>query len=262
MPAIVKATYLGQAEQEYGLVPPGLLGYWADAPKYKRDVAKAKEFMAKAGVTSLDLRIDIQDTSEYRSWAEIAQQNLKEIGINLTINPMDSSSFWEHREGDKGKDVELSATTTRMQPDPSWATMWFTCDQVGVWNWQRWCNKEYDDLHKQGPCHHGRQGARARSTSKCSRSGTRTSTPSGSPTARWTTATLPTIKPATTPHGLMQPWLLQAGVSCAGTSIWHGPRLTSEATASRQIRDRRSQAPDAHLSAQALADDHPWSCCS
>jgi peptide/nickel transport system substrate-binding protein len=144
---IVQATYLGQAEVEYGLVPPGLLGYWPDAPKYTRDVAKAKEFMAKAGLETLDLRFDIEDTSEYRSWAEIAQQNLKEVGINLTINPMDSSSFWELGAGDKGKDAELFGNNYSMQPDPSWATMWFTCAQVGVWNWERWCNEEYDAAH-------------------------------------------------------------------------------------------------------------------
>jgi peptide/nickel transport system substrate-binding protein len=26
--------------------------------------------------------------------------------------------------------------------------MWFTCEQVGVWNWMRWCSSEYDDLHQ------------------------------------------------------------------------------------------------------------------
>ena len=30
VPAIVKATYLGQVPPAYGLIPPGLLGYWAD----------------------------------------------------------------------------------------------------------------------------------------------------------------------------------------------------------------------------------------
>jgi peptide/nickel transport system substrate-binding protein len=144
---IVMATYLGEAEVEYGLVPPGLIGYWKDAPQYKRDVEKAKEYLKKAGLDSLDLRIDIEDTTEYRTWAEIAQQNLKEVGINLTINPMDSSSFWTLGEGEKGKEAELFSNNYSMQPDPSWATMWFTCAQVGVWNWERWCNKEYDELH-------------------------------------------------------------------------------------------------------------------
>jgi peptide/nickel transport system substrate-binding protein len=150
VPSIVKATYMGQADPEYALIAPGLVGYWKDAPHYTRDVAKAKDFMAKAGITSLDLRMDIQNTSEYKSWAEIAQQNLKDIGINLTINPMDSSSFWSIGDGDKGKQVELFADNYSMEPDPSWCTMWFTTDQIGIWNWMRWSSPEYDSLHKQG----------------------------------------------------------------------------------------------------------------
>lgn len=202
--AIVKATYLGQAEVEYGLVPPGLTGYWKDAPKYKRDVAKAKEYLAKAKVDKLDLRIDIEDTTEYRTWGEIAQQNLAEIGINLTINPMDSSSFWELGAGDKGKEAELFSNNYSMQPDPSWATMWFTSEQVGVWNWQRWASKEFDDLHKQGLVTMDEK-ARGEIYIKmqqlfdvaCH--------------SIWIThgamdyGYLPTIKPATSPHGLMQP---------------------------------------------------------
>jgi peptide/nickel transport system substrate-binding protein len=148
--SIVKAAYKGKAEIEYAMIPPGLLGYWADAPKYKRDVAKAKEFMAKAGKTSLDLKLMIQDTTEYKTWAEIAQQNLKEVGINLTIDAMDSSTYWGIIGSEKGKDIELYGGNFSLQPDPSWATMWFTCEQVGIWNAQRWCNKEYDDLGKKG----------------------------------------------------------------------------------------------------------------
>lgn len=149
VPSILKVAYMGQAPQETTLIPPGLVGHWSDAPRFGRDVAKAKEYMAKAGLKTLDLRMDIQDTTEYRSWAEIAQQNLKDIGINLQINPMDSSSFWSIGDGDKGKAVELFAMNYSMQPDPSWAPVWFTCKQVGVWNWMRWCSKEYDDLYNQ-----------------------------------------------------------------------------------------------------------------
>jgi peptide/nickel transport system substrate-binding protein len=141
---------LGKVDREKTLIPPGLIGHWAEAPVYQRDVAKAKEFMAAAGLETLDLRIDLQDTSEYRTWAEIAQQNLAEIGINLTINPLDYSSFWGIGEGDKGKEIELFCSNYSMMADPSWATMWFTCDQVGVWNWQRWCSPEFDELHAKG----------------------------------------------------------------------------------------------------------------
>jgi peptide/nickel transport system substrate-binding protein len=150
VPSILMATYMGHAEQATTLIPPGLLGYWAEAPAYQRDVEKAKEYMEKAGLESLDLEIAIEDTVEYRTWAEVAQQNLAEIGINLTITPMDSSSFWVIGEGDQGLEVELFANMYASMPDPAWYTMWFVCDQVGVWNWQRWCDPEYDALHQQG----------------------------------------------------------------------------------------------------------------
>ena len=45
--SIVQAAYMGKAAVEYAMIPPGLVGYWADAPKYKRDVAKAKEYLQK-----------------------------------------------------------------------------------------------------------------------------------------------------------------------------------------------------------------------
>jgi peptide/nickel transport system substrate-binding protein len=37
-----------------------------------------------------------------------------------------------------------------MEPDPSWATVWFTPEQVGVWNWERFDNEEYAALHAEG----------------------------------------------------------------------------------------------------------------
>jgi peptide/nickel transport system substrate-binding protein len=151
VPSILQATYLGQVEQECALVPPGLVGYWEDAPCYQRDAEKAKEFMAAAGLETLDLRLDLQDTSEYRTWAEIIQQNLKDVGINLTLNPMDSSAYWSTSFGeDAVKNNELLTSNYSMNPDPAWATMWFTCDQVTVWNTQSWCSEEYDELHRKG----------------------------------------------------------------------------------------------------------------
>jgi peptide/nickel transport system substrate-binding protein len=151
VPSILAATYLGKVEQECALVPPGLIGHWEDAPCPVQDLDKAKEFMAAAGVESLDLRLDILDSTEYRTWAEIIQQNLAEIGINLEINTMDSSAYWSISFGEQAvENNELLAVNYSMNPDPAWATMWFTCDQVTVWNSQSWCSEEYDELHAKG----------------------------------------------------------------------------------------------------------------
>jgi peptide/nickel transport system substrate-binding protein len=151
VPSILQATYLGQVDQEYALIPPGLIGYWADAPHYERDVEKAKEYMAAAGLETLDLTLILQDTTEYRTWAEIAQQNLKDIGINLELDPMESSAYWSTSFGEQAvENNQLLTSNYSMNPDPAWATMWFTCDQVTVWNTQSWCNEEYDELHRKG----------------------------------------------------------------------------------------------------------------
>lgn len=150
VPSILMATYLGQAEPAKTILPPGMLGYWEDAPLYQRDVAKAKEYMAAAGLESLDLQLAIEDTTESRTWAEIIQQNLAEVGINIIIEPLDASAYWVLGEGDKGKEVGLFAMTYSSLPDPAWFMMWFTCDQVGVWNWMRWCSPEFDELHYKG----------------------------------------------------------------------------------------------------------------
>ena len=34
-----------------------------------------------------------------------------------------------------------------MAPDPSYATAWFTTEQAGIWNWERFRNDEFDQLH-------------------------------------------------------------------------------------------------------------------
>jgi peptide/nickel transport system substrate-binding protein len=150
VPSIIQAAYMGKVDQQFSLVPPGLVGHWAEAPKYERNVELAKDYLAKAGLETLDLRLDLQDTAEERIWAEIIQQNLAEVGINIEINPMDSSTYWTASFGEQAvENNELMVSAYGMQPDPAWATMWFTCEQVTVWNAMSWCDEEYDTLHQQ-----------------------------------------------------------------------------------------------------------------
>ena len=46
--------------------------------------------------------------------------------------------------------MQLVLRRFSMQPDPSWATVWFTPEQVGVWNWERFNDAEYKRLHEEG----------------------------------------------------------------------------------------------------------------
>jgi len=148
--SILDAAYDGIAPWARAAIPEGRVGYWADAPKYERDVAKAKDYMAKAGITTLDLELAIENTLEWRTWAEIIQQNLAEVGINIKINAMEGGAFWSIGEGDKGKEVELFCMSYSAAGEPSWYTQWFTKEQIGEWNWMRWSSSEFDELHQQG----------------------------------------------------------------------------------------------------------------
>ena len=35
-----------------------------------------------------------------------------------------------------------------MTPDPYYATSWFTTEQAGIWNWERFSNEEFDQIHQ------------------------------------------------------------------------------------------------------------------
>ena len=85
--------------------------------------------------------------------ATIIQANLAEIGLNVEVVPVDPGPFWNlglESEGDDWKDLELWIMAYLDSPDPSQMTQWYISDQVGVWNWERWSDPEYDELFAAG----------------------------------------------------------------------------------------------------------------
>ena len=94
--AILEGAYFGVPEKSTGLVAPGLVGYTGVAPD-PRDVDGAKALLAEAGVSGLNLEVDVLNTAEFITAAQIIQANLGEIGINLQINQLDSGAFWRCR---------------------------------------------------------------------------------------------------------------------------------------------------------------------
>jgi len=152
VPALLEVAYSGKAERAYAMIPKAMkIGYWPDAPHYERDVDKAKEFLAKAGADGLQLTMVTRSGTafgtSYKDAAEIVQANLRDIGIDLQIKTYDDASYVDAPMGDKGlKNVELIYSTFTTAPDPHWSIVWFTCDQIKVWNWMFWCNKDFDRL--------------------------------------------------------------------------------------------------------------------
>jgi peptide/nickel transport system substrate-binding protein len=148
-PGIIEAAWYGKWKPATAAIAPNVpIGYWPDAPKYARDLDQARAFMAAAGTESLDLTltINVSDLGATEA-AEIIQANLAEIGINVEVVREDSSTFYTLNETLRQRELALVNWTSN--PDPVWATQWFTCEQFDTWNWMYMCNESFDGLHRE-----------------------------------------------------------------------------------------------------------------
>ena len=148
---MVLAGYNGRAPRANSLIMPQVLGYWADAPVPKRDVAAAKRLMAEAGhAAGFKARITVQSQPVYQTMALVARAQLAEIGITLDVDAQDAGSFFSSGKGDAGKALDLFLIRFSGKLDPNFLAQWFTTSQIGTWNWQRWSNPAFDGLLDQG----------------------------------------------------------------------------------------------------------------
>lgn len=144
--AMIVAGFDGRVTRADALIAPGNpIGYWEDAPRYGPDPEAAQEHLDAAGVGDLSLTMTINEQAGSRAVAEIVQANLAEIGIQVEIDLVDDSEFLD--AGSEGT-LQLFYQSFSNNPDPSWATVWFSCDQVGDWNWMMWCNEDFQELHE------------------------------------------------------------------------------------------------------------------
>lgn len=150
VPQILDAAYAGEAAVATGTIAPGLVGHREKAlVPPEGDLAKAKEFLEKAGVKDLTLTMSCDNGSTATTVAQTVQAQLAQIGISLEVAVQDTSSFWTlgmESEGERWKDLQLYFTYFNSLPDPHYATVYFISEQVGVWNWQRFRSERYDQL--------------------------------------------------------------------------------------------------------------------
>jgi peptide/nickel transport system substrate-binding protein len=145
VPSILQAAYFGAVEPSTGIIAPGLVGNRpASLVPGAADFAKAAELLAESGETNVSLTIDVLNKTEFTTTAQVIQATLAQIGITLEINLLESGAFWS--SGDN-EDLQLVLNRFSMAPDPSYATAWFTTEQAGIWNWERFRNEEFDKLH-------------------------------------------------------------------------------------------------------------------
>lgn len=140
----------GAVTRAVGLVPSTIAGA-REALKYPYDPEASKRLLAEAGASGLRVKLSFSNDVAYATAAQVIQAQLAEVGITMDIDQGDSSAQTaQHQDlqGGTWRDMEMFLITYTTAPDPGWVTAWFTCDQVGIWNWQHTCSKEWDDLNK------------------------------------------------------------------------------------------------------------------
>jgi peptide/nickel transport system substrate-binding protein len=148
VPSIIEAVYDNKYSRTCSMIAPGQIGHWAEAPCYERDLEQAQAFLEEAGNPQLDLIMRFGPSEDDKAIGEIVQANLAEIGINVELEALDDAAMTDAHFGETGlKEAQLFVVGFITNPDPSWSTVWFLCEQVEVWNWMQWCSEEYDRLH-------------------------------------------------------------------------------------------------------------------
>jgi peptide/nickel transport system substrate-binding protein len=150
--SLLQAAYAGVAPKAFGVVPPGILGH-RPAAKFSFNPDEARALLKDAGVSNLTLDLKTLPDQDRVTMAQIIQANLGDVGIKVNIVPVDSGPFWNlglEKKGDDWKTLQLWIMQFRCSPDPSDAIQWFKKDQVGVWNWERWSDPEFEDLWTKG----------------------------------------------------------------------------------------------------------------
>lgn len=151
--AILDAAYFGTVEPATGTVAPGVIGHREKSSfPLRGDIDGAKKLLAEAGYPEgMSLTLDILSKVTWVTAAQVIQATLAQVGIKVQINQHESGAFWTlgvEKSGERWKDVQLIMNRYASVPDPWYATAWFTSDQVGIWNWERFRSEEFDKLHK------------------------------------------------------------------------------------------------------------------
>ena len=150
--AIVGAAWYDAADPSTGIIAPGLIGHRPEAliPP-GGDPERARALLDEAGIDRLEVTLNVLNDVTFTTAAQVIQATLAPVGIDVNIEVHDSGSFWTlgvEADGDRWRDLEMIMNRFSMLPDPSYATTWFTSEQIGDWNWERFSNEEFDEIHR------------------------------------------------------------------------------------------------------------------
>lgn len=152
VPGLITAAYNGKYQRADAIIPASMeIGYWAGAPRHNQDLALAKQYLARSGLSNVSLVLAVQNDEADTAAAQVIAANLGKIGIKVSIQTQDSAVLFAiPGAGGGGPHRQLVYAFYVTEPDPYWSFIWWTCSQMGLWNWDEWCSPAFTSLLHQG----------------------------------------------------------------------------------------------------------------
>jgi peptide/nickel transport system substrate-binding protein len=148
---VLQGVYEGFAKQPRGGMAEKTRGFNPETFQYTTDLARAKELLTSAGVpegTELRMMQGIGDTSE--AIATLFQSNLTELGLQLTIEQVDTTVMTSTFYGDLPAEERPSFFLWSWWPDynDGWNHLdpQVSCEPHGSANGGMYCNERVDEL--------------------------------------------------------------------------------------------------------------------
>ena len=155
---IIKIGATGLGTQSHGTAPAGVFPYSADVKQYNYDLEKAKALLKDAGHDgggfSLTLTYASSNSTE-ENFAPLIKDSFAQIGVEVTIQPMDWAQQWELAKADptKAQDVFLLLywpTYSDAGGDNMYSMFYGAKDaphlNVTKFNLSYWYNEDYNKL--------------------------------------------------------------------------------------------------------------------
>jgi len=137
---IIDKAFYGFADRANSLLPPGLLGFWENAPVYRQDLVKARQLLKEAGIEDgFKISLIMSPSRSGRIISENIKNDLKKIGIIVDIDARDINAF---NKASKSGDCDLYLSFFGSTLEPGYNARWFKTDQP--WNLSQWSNPKYD----------------------------------------------------------------------------------------------------------------------
>ena len=147
----VKENLQGNAKQMVGFIPSTFPGFNPDIPTYSYDLEKARKLLAEAGYPDGGFTLKYVWETGYewkRPVAEVLQQSLKKLGIEMTIQELNNAAFNALLSNPESADHSYGVVWWPFIDSPV-DYFWSMCSQAaqasGGWNWVYYDNKEVNE---------------------------------------------------------------------------------------------------------------------